>query len=78
MLSRITPNEPVLIHYRPLTPRESGSLRCFCQRPATWKKAAGDVASVFCDRHWQLWRQRFEADPGPCHLVRRPAPERAR
>jgi hypothetical protein len=78
MISHITTNDPVLIRYRPLTPRETGSLRCFCHRPATWEKTAGDVSSVFCDRHWHLWRHRFEADPGPCHLVRCPSPVLAR
>ncbi len=73
MMPRIAPSEPTIILYRPLKTSETADLRCFCQRPATWEKHASDVSAVFCDRHWQLWRRRFEADPGPCRLYRSPS-----
>lgn len=72
-MPRVATPEPTIIVYRPLRASETAALHCFCHRPATWEKRAGGVSGVFCDRHWQLWRRRFEADPGPQRLHRAPS-----
>ena len=61
--------ETTTIFYRPILSADTGH-RCFCDRAATWEKRTGEVHAYFCDRHWKLWRNRFEADPGPCRLRR--------
>ena len=71
-MSRLAIAEPSIIAYRPLPPTV-GTHRCFCHRAATWEKRAGEVFGYLCDGHWKLWRQRFEADPGPCRLYRMPS-----
>lgn len=66
-MSTMLPDDLRVIWYRPIT---SAHRACFCGRPATWVKWTRDDHGYFCDRHWALWRQRFEANPGRVALRR--------